>query len=312
VDAGVCGAIDLAFVVDTTGSMGPAIDSLKAEAADIISTVEAASGGDYQMALVTFGDNVIVNNDLVAGNALSVQANFLALTATGGAGEPEASDEALNTVVNGLDADDRPAGRQTRSFDGTFRSNAVKIIVMITDAHPGGFDDLFSAGVDDTNAHNRAIQAAAQEVQISSVFVPTFGDLGQGAIMIDYAATTNSAYVETGADGAGTASAIEQIVSSCGRPGCLQSPVSPANVVRILFPGQSAFVQKCVETPEIPPKVDICLVQDESGSMGDDIATLQALAGDLVTALDATGPRHKTPIDLTGPDAPVFLRRPAD
>ena len=38
----------------------------------------------------------------------------------------------------------------------------------------------------------------------------------------------------------------------------------------------------------------------------------EALAVMLEMALDKTGPRERTPIDLTGPDAPVFLRRQAD
>jgi hypothetical protein len=38
----------------------------------------------------------------------------------------------------------------------------------------------------------------------------------------------------------------------------------------------------------------------------------EALVVMLNSALDATGPRCKTLIDLTGPDAPVFLRRQAD
>lgn len=38
----------------------------------------------------------------------------------------------------------------------------------------------------------------------------------------------------------------------------------------------------------------------------------EALAVLLDAALHATGPRQNVPIDLTGPDAPVFLRRQAD
>ena len=46
------------------------------------------------------------------------------------------------------------------------------------------------------------------------------------------------------------------------------------------------------------------------------IELTRARAESLVTllsmALDLTGPRERTPIDLTGPDAPVFVRRQAD
>jgi hypothetical protein len=68
--------------------------------------------------------------------------------------------------------------------------------------------------------------------------------------------------------------------------------VDPATVHATLAPGGSITVGKTVHTTAIPPLVDICLVEDETGSFGDDIDNLQALAGPggpLITALDATG-----------------------
>lgn len=38
----------------------------------------------------------------------------------------------------------------------------------------------------------------------------------------------------------------------------------------------------------------------------------ETLSSLLDLALDRTGPRQLVPVDLTGPDAPVFLRRQAD
>lgn len=62
-----------------------------------------------------------------------------------------------------------------------------------------------------------------------------------------------------------------------------------------LPPGATVSIDKVVPTTAIPPKVDICLVQDETGSFGDDITTLNGLtAGTLIPALDATGSDYAT------------------
>lgn len=209
-----CGPMDVVFLIDDTGSMGGAIANVQAEAASLISDIDTASGGDYQLGLLTFKDSVVVVDDL--NGAATVEADILALSASGGAGLPESSDEALNTAVNGLDAADRPGGEQTGDFDGTWRPAAVKIAILITDALPGGFDDAYSVGVDDVNAHSRALEADAADILISAVFVPTSGDAGQAAIMQDYATTTGGLYIETAVDGTGTADAIAAIIDDCG------------------------------------------------------------------------------------------------
>lgn len=215
---GPCGPMDVAFIIDDTGSMGGAIDNVKAESASLLAQIDAASGGDDQLALVSFKDSVNVIADLAAGNEAAVAAGIAGLVAIGGANLPEASDEALNTVVNGLDVADRAAGQQTGDFDGTFRAGAVKIAILVTDALPGGFDDLYTAGVDDVNAHARALDAAAAGILISAIYVPTDGvDALEAAIMMDYATTTGGTFTQTNADGTGTGDAIASIIEACGR-----------------------------------------------------------------------------------------------
>ena len=73
--------------------------------------------------------------------------------------------------------------------------------------------------------------------------------------------------------------------------------VVPAVVTETIAPGNSIDVPKTVHTLAIPPLVDICLVEDETGSFADDIANLQALVGpggSLIAALDATGSDYAT------------------
>jgi hypothetical protein len=206
--------MDVAFVLDVTGSMGGAIGSVKAAIPQLLDQVVAASGGDYRAELVVFRDDVNVLVPFAPGNRTDIQSQVSGLFASGGNNEPEPSDEALRTVIDAL----APRPHQT----GTalpFRSSAVKIIVLVTDAHPAGFDDTYTVGVDDVNANQRALDAAAVGIKISAVYIPD-GPNGPipdiVAIMQNYATRTGGIYVQTQPDGNGTSDAIREIISQCG------------------------------------------------------------------------------------------------
>ena len=79
-----------------------------------------------------------------------------------------------------------------------------------------------------------------------------------------------------------------------GGGGCAESPIAPSSVEATLFPGQSLEVEKCVETPEIPPKPDLFFVFDTTGSMGGDIATVQAKLAEIIATVgaQATDPEY--------------------
>ncbi|MFQ5951117.1 MAG: vWA domain-containing protein, partial [Candidatus Geothermarchaeales archaeon] len=138
---GLCGPMDIAVVLDNTGSMGAAIDNVKAALPAIISDAADASGGDLKLGYVTFSDTVTVRHALTADIA-EVQASILAEVLVSGGGFPEASDEAVNTVVSNLG--ERPG--QLGDFSGAWRAEAVKILILITEAEPGGFNDFFDPG----------------------------------------------------------------------------------------------------------------------------------------------------------------------
>jgi len=71
--------------------------------------------------------------------------------------------------------------------------------------------------------------------------------------------------------------------------------ISPEAVDLVLFPGQSFDLDKTVTTPEIPPGVEVCLLQDETGSFIDDIGNLQGgtTASDIYDAVVAAAPGAK-------------------
>ena len=75
----------------------------------------------------------------------------------------------------------------------------------------------------------------------------------------------------------------KKLVSACAAALALQpfatlAQVSPSSSSLVLKPGQSTSVTKTVDVPEIPPKLDFCMLIDLSGSYGDDIVNIRNLA----------------------------------
>ena len=68
--------------------------------------------------------------------------------------------------------------------------------------------------------------------------------------------------------------------------------LTPALVEKAIVPGGSVDIEKTVHTPEIPPDIDVCLLEDETGSFGDDIGNLQSgtTAQDIFTTITTTSP----------------------
>lgn len=208
---GPCGPIDFVLLLDDTGSMDSAIGDIQTEIGDVISSLRSQSGGDLQVALVTFKDDVTVQVALTP-DTDRLSTALGAVTASGGGGEAEASDEALAQVLSDLAPSFRPGSR--------------RIAVVVTDAPPGGPDGIYSPGVDDVRAVTLAEDARSEGILLSSVFVLTrlaqssshLGDIR--AIMERYAAITGGTFHEVGEDGDGTAAAVREVLKGCGTPSC--------------------------------------------------------------------------------------------
>ena len=72
-------------------------------------------------------------------------------------------------------------------------------------------------------------------------------------------------------------------------PAVADGGVEPPIVTGSLAPGESMTITKTVTTPGIPPVVDIFLLEDETGSFCDDIATLKGLASEIWDAISDSG-----------------------
>lgn len=71
---------------------------------------------------------------------------------------------------------------------------------------------------------------------------------------------------------------------------CAATDIQPRAVEDVIFPGGSIDVEKKITTPALPPVVDVCLLEDETGSFGDDIANLNTAASSLYDAIVAASP----------------------
>ena len=218
---GKCKSTDLVFVIDDTFSLKGAIYDMKLESERLLDLLDEVSGGDFQVGVVTFKDFVEVDADLNAAPTPKEKKEITRkiihnLAASAGAAGPEASDEALRTVIFGLSAQGR---EQTGDFRGKFTAR-TKIIVLITDNLPGGFDDTYKDGVDDLAAAEMADAAFRRDILISSIYVPTsfYGLIPRVEdIMRDYALITGGLFAKVQNSGHGTADAIATIIDTCGR-----------------------------------------------------------------------------------------------
>lgn len=114
-EGGTGAKADIVFVFDTTGSMGDEIEGLRTNTLAFADTL-AASGIDYRLGLVAFGDTVLATHDLTA-DPNEFRAIVQSLVAEGGDDEPE----------NPLDA-----VRDATAL--TLRPEAARIFILVTDA----------------------------------------------------------------------------------------------------------------------------------------------------------------------------------
>jgi Mg-chelatase subunit ChlD len=209
-----CGPMDVVFAIDDTGSMGGSLNAFKAAFPSLLSQIQTASSGDYQLGLVTFKDNVTVQVNLGPSWATTapMQAAVASLSAGGGANDPEASDQALNTVLHNIVS--RP--NQVGSFSGAWRTGARRVVVLITDNRPGGFNDNYTGP---TLANTMAQDASNAGIKIHAVYVPTGGqDATVVSIMQNYANVSRGLYRETLSDGSDVPLAVQDFMSDCRQP----------------------------------------------------------------------------------------------
>jgi len=163
------------------------------------------------------------------------------------------------------------------SYDNPFTfTSAVPVIVRVTDDFCKGdqfriYD--FGVPIGDTSAVPSEAPACSSAVGPDAAFAdPSYSSgsfmLGSGPHSID----------------------IQVIVSPFGGGrGYIKADavITPALVEEVIFPGGSVDIEKTVQTPVIPPTPDIFFLFDTTGSMGGDIATVQAKLAEIITTVGA-------------------------
>ena len=123
--------IDVAFVLDTTGSMGDEIDVVKEKIVDIARNVSAGQPRpDVRFGIVAFrdrGDAYVTKAFPFSREIADVQKTLRTLDANGGGDEPESVAEGLYAAVHELKWD--------------FSKNTARMIFLIGDAGPHEYPD---------------------------------------------------------------------------------------------------------------------------------------------------------------------------
>jgi von Willebrand factor type A domain len=118
--------VEVAFVLDTTGSMGDLIDGAKRKIWSIASTVvETNPNADISMALVAYrdrGDDYILQTTPLSEDIQGLYGKLVKLQADGGDDTPESVNAALNEAINKLHWTSGP--------------NVKRIVFLVGDAPP--------------------------------------------------------------------------------------------------------------------------------------------------------------------------------
>jgi hypothetical protein len=142
--------VELAFVIDTTGSMGPEIGAVRDGLQTFITAVEAnatATGKPFpNTAVVTFKDGVSI--DIVSRKPAELRTVVGGLSASGGNDCPEAANAALmaagrllargGRAVLATDADSRPDGPSRESVENLYRGKGVRLSTILSGVCTGG------------------------------------------------------------------------------------------------------------------------------------------------------------------------------
>ena len=209
-----CAPLDVAFLIDDTGSMDNAIDNVKEGVVELVDEIDRVSGGDYRVGLVAFGEAVEVYSTLEKTSADEFRA-LLDQLGTFGGDAPEAWDEALTTAVDLRSEADVGGGDQSGSFSVPWRADAKKLVVLVTDARPAGFDDTYDND-DQDRAYAAAVRAGTAGIRVATIFVPNGQHEDDASGYLQFVSNlTGSTYFATNPDGSNLAEGLELNVATC-------------------------------------------------------------------------------------------------
>ncbi|MBX9690572.1 MAG: VWA domain-containing protein [Candidatus Obscuribacterales bacterium] len=140
--------IDLAFCIDTTGSMQNEIDAVKSKTEEIVAKLSGAKPSpEIRVGLVAYrdrGDEYVTRVFQFSDNIDKVVEDISSLKADGGGDEPEAVNEALHAAVNDL--------------SWSKEKKTVKLLFLVGDAGPKAYSGDYDWQSESKDAISRGIQ----------------------------------------------------------------------------------------------------------------------------------------------------------
>jgi hypothetical protein len=131
----------LAFVIDTTASMGPELTAAKVALETMVTALQAVPGQFPKTALVTFRDDATV--DVVTRDPERLRQKIAGLTTSRTTDCPEESNRELMTAGRLLgrggrailvtDAESRPSGPSRQSVEDLYASKGIELSVLLSD-----------------------------------------------------------------------------------------------------------------------------------------------------------------------------------
>lgn len=254
--------LDIVFILDATGSQQTSIDNIKtAISTDIIPAIVSNFGADYRLGLIAVKDRRFAGQalfDILEPMGLINETSFLTqmagIVAAGGANSPEPTNTALEATLNNTPTVDMTGASLGGNTIGTFRTNAAKAIILVTDNTPSSLDDLYT-NEDWLNADLLSMQANAQGIQIFSYLTtsiepaPTVPPTPSVTyVMQNYATKTSGTYYFTPLGVGISDGVVDAIVSGVECP-------PPTQVSPVCVDGCTPVGAECICTNTETPAV---------------------------------------------------------
>ncbi len=161
-------AVDIVFVFDTTTSMGEEVDGMQRTSLAFAEKLQR-SGNEYRLGLVDFGD--VINRDELPDNQLTAEAQQF-----------KGWINAIRLAGGGYEIPEFSLGALQRSAQMAFRDNAMKIVILITDAPPHHYGDAPDAEVS-FNDQRLTLDSTLEALQAANItayiIAPAHSDYSQ-------------------------------------------------------------------------------------------------------------------------------------
>lgn len=147
------GSIDLVFVIDTTGSMQPSIDRVKAITNQMVETLTQQTSS-YRFALVTYRDDPAWTSDPFRDYAARINLNFTT--------KPASIHNAINAMVadGGGDTAETVYSGLAAGLGLKWRDNVKKVVIQIGDAPPHDPEPISGLTRDEISKRSLALDPA--------------------------------------------------------------------------------------------------------------------------------------------------------